>query len=169
MSSVVKTVTPFINKALLLEALDAVGCAYSVIGNEIVTDRIDARGNQKFVLLNGRYAFMHYSHADSAYSWNQLNVKEINTIGGFLKTVEQQYNAIYQQKLVELERRRLEALAETERKRLEEEALRLERERREYVEKQKAAIIAKAKEKGYSVREEQVKGKVKLVLVRNIY
>jgi hypothetical protein len=166
MSSVVKTITPFLDKELLLQALDAVGCKYTLRGNEILTDRVDYRGNQKFVWNNSRYSFWHDSHENM---WHNINTKEYKTVSGFLASVEKAYNTIYQKKLEEFERLRLEALAEAERKRLEEERLRLERERQEYVEKQRSTIIAKAKEKGYSVREEKVKDKIKLVLVRNTY
>jgi len=72
--------------------------------------------------------------------------------------VERQYKEMYRRKLEELEQQRLE-----------EERLRLERERQEFVEKQRAAVIARAKEKGYAVREEKAKGKIKLVLVRTTY
>jgi hypothetical protein len=126
--------------------------------------------------------------------WHNINTKEYKTVSVFLASVEKAYNTIYQKKLeeeerlrreaqeraerlrqealAEAERKRLEAerlALEAERKRLEEERLRLERERQEYVEKQRSTIIAKAKEKGYSVREERVKDKIKLVLVRNTY
>ena len=49
------------------------------------------------------------------------------------------------------------------------ERIRLEKERQAFVESQRENIIAKAKEKGYSIQEEKVKDKIKLVLVRNTY
>ncbi|MDR1903715.1 MAG: hypothetical protein LBQ88_15720 [Treponema sp.] len=165
MSSVIKTITPFINKDLLLQALDKNGCNYTLQGNEIITDRVDIRGNQKFIWHNGKYLFQHDSHD----VWRNLNIKELQPVSGFLSAVEKEYNAIYKKKLEELEQLRLAALAEAEQRRLEQERLRLEQERRDYVEKQRASIIAKAKEKGYSVREEKVKEKIKLVLVRTTY
>jgi hypothetical protein len=174
MSSVVKTITPFLNKDLLLQALDAVGCKYTIRGDEILTDRVDYYGKQKFVLRNGRFVFLHDSSAENMrfgphYPWGNIDLKEYKTVSGFLASLEQAYNTIYQKKLEELERLRQEALAAAECRRLEEERLRLEKERQEYVEKQRSTIIARAKENGYSVREEKVKDKIKLVLVRNTY
>jgi hypothetical protein len=87
-----------------------------------------------------------------------LNVKEYKTVSSFLEAVEGKYHFFYNLKMEELEKQRQE-----------EERIRLENERKAFVEKQKESIIAKAKEKGYSIKEENVKGKIKLVLVRNTY
>jgi hypothetical protein len=163
MSSVLRTLTPFLDKALLLQSLDSINCAYSLQNNAIC---LSAGG--LFILNNGRFQFqVSYS---SYNHYRDIDFKEFKErYNSFLGPLEKAYNTIYQKKLEELERLRREALAEAERKRLEEERLRLERERQEYVEKQRTSIIAKAKEKGYSVREEKAKGKIKLVLVRNTY
>jgi hypothetical protein len=159
MSSVVKSITPFINKDFLCKALDAVGCKYTIQGNTILTDRVDYYGNQRFELINGRFALLHDSSANSMrfgprYPWGNINNQQYKTVSDFLKQVEAAYNESY--------RKRLEELEEAERKRLEQERL-------EFVEKQKQTVIAKAKAQGYSVREERVKEKIKLVLVRNTY
>ncbi|MCC5945689.1 MAG: hypothetical protein JJT94_12200 [Bernardetiaceae bacterium] len=170
MSAVVKTTTPFINKEMLLQALDCLDFKYTIKGNEIVTERVDYYGNQKFVLTNGRYQFLHDSSANrTVYPWRNLNIKEFKTVSNFLVAVEKEYNRIYAEKLAELERIRQEQLAEQERIRLEEEMKRIEQERIAYVEKQKQAIIQKAKEQGYSIQEKKVNNKVKLVLTRNTY
>ena len=159
MSAVIKTITPFINKELLLKALDALDCHYTLKANEIVTERIDYYGNQKFVLKNGRFLFQHDSSANrERYPWRNLNLKEHKPVSSFLQAVEAKYHFFYNQKMEELEKQRHE-----------EELIRLENERKAFVEKQKENIIAKAKEKGYSIKEENVKGKIKLVLVRNTY
>jgi hypothetical protein len=159
MSAVVKTITPFIDKEILLQALDAIGCNYNLQGNDIITERVDYYGNQKFVLIGGRYVLQHDSSANiDQYPWKNLNFKEYKTVSSFLEAVESKYSFFYNQKLEELEKQRQE-----------EERIRLENERKAFVEKQKESIIAKAKEKGYSVREENVKGKIKLILVRNTY
>ncbi|MCL1993754.1 MAG: hypothetical protein FWG66_12500 [Spirochaetes bacterium] len=141
MSSIVRTVTPFINREILLEALAAVGCNYTIQGNTVVTDRRDNRGLQKFELTGGRYKYVYYSGDQLA-------------VGSFLKNVGEQYSKIY--------KRKLEELAEKERQRL-------EQERRDFVEKQRSAIVAKAKEQGYDVRETVVDNKIKLVLVQTTY
>jgi len=162
MSSIVKTITPFLNKELLLQALDGVGCRYTILENEIVL----SQGQRQSFIWDGfgRFKFSYYSH-----SYRESDFKELKAIHGFLGPLEQSYNELYRKKIEELERLRLEAEAEAERKRLEEERIRLEKERQEYVEKQRTHIIAKAKEKGYSVREEKAKGKIKLVLVKVTY
>ncbi len=170
MSAVVKTVTPFINKEILLEALDCLEFKYTIRTNEIITERVDYYGNQKFVFINGRYQFQHDSSANRInYPWRNLNVKNLKTVNDFLQTVEKEYNRIYKEKLAELERIRQEQLAEQERIRLEEEARRIEEERKAFVEQQKKNIIEKAKAKGYSVKEKKVGKKIKLVLVRQTY
>ena len=153
MSAVVKTVTPFIDKKCLLKALDELGVEYTIEQNEIVTERIDYQGNQKFIYADGRYKFQYDS-----YQAIRKNYKEFSTVNKFLQAVEKEYNIFYEEKLAELER-----------KRLEEEAKRLEEKRKAFIEKQKKAIIAKAKAKGYSVKEKKVGNKIKLVLVRHTY
>ncbi len=159
MSAVVKTITPFINQTILCEALDELGVKYTIENQNIVTERVDYYGNQKFVLINGRYQFQHDSSANrESYSWRKLNFKEFKTVTQFLEAVEKQYNSCYQRKMEELERLRLD-----------EERQKIEQERIAFVEKQKKAVLAKAKELGYAVKEEYVKGKVKLVLVKHTY
>jgi len=155
MSSIVKTITPFINREILCEALKAIGCEYNIQENAIITNRVDYYGKQKFELKNGRFVFLHDSSAENMrfgprYPWGNINNQQYKTVSDFLKQVETAYNEIY-------------------RKRLEAERQRLEQERREFVEKRKQTIIANAKKQGYSVREEHVKDKIKLVLVRNTY
>jgi len=166
MSAVVKTITPFINKEMLLQALDCVGCKYNINGNNIITERQDNSGNQTFILINRRYQIQHYNHEGYFNSFLDKQRKPLNQ---FLQDVEKEYNRIYAEKLEELERIRQEQLAEQERIRLEEEMKRIEQERIAYVEKQKQTIIQKAKEQGYSVQEKKVNNKIKLILHRNNY
>lgn len=147
MSAVIKTTTPFIDLECLCKALTEVGCSFQIQGNKVITDRKDVRlGFQSFQKDNyGRYALFAYSHTDR----NKAD---------FIRLIEKQYNVIYQNKLEEVERLRLE-----------EEKIRLEKERQEFIEKQRATIIERAKEQGYSIKEEKIKGKIKLVLVKNTY
>lgn len=147
MSAVIKTATPFIDLECLCKALTTIGCGFHVQGNKVITDRQDVRlGFQEFQKDTfGRYALFAYSHTDR----NQAD---------FIRIVEKHYSLIYQNKLEEAERLRLV-----------EELKRLEQERLAFVEKQKTTIIERAKEQGYSVKEENVKRKIKLVLVRNTY
>ena len=164
MSAVVKTITPFIDKECLLKALDKLGVKYEIKGTEIITERIDYQGNQKFILTNGRFKFQYDS-----YQAIEKNYKQYRTVSEFLQAVEKEYNYFYQERLAEIEGKREEELAEAERKRLEEEAKRMEEERKAFIEKQKQTIIKKAKAKGYSVKEKKVGNKIKLVLVRHTY
>jgi hypothetical protein len=197
-SSVVKTLTPFLNKELLLQALDAVDCKYTVNGNTVITDRKDYYGYQKFEFRNGRFIFLHDSSSQDMiygphYPWGNIEMKKYKTVSSFIGAIGKEYNAIYQRQMEELERKRLAAIAEAERLRLrkeqiaeqerlrliakaeeerrkaEEEKQRLERERREYVAKQRTAIVEKAKEQGYDIQETVVENKIKLVLVRTTY
>lgn len=174
MSHISKTITPFIDKDILCQALIESGCAITINDNEIITDRKDYYGFQKFSLLNNRYVFMHDSSADvfiygPHYPWGNIDSKEFKTVSNFLTDIETRYNAIYKQRLEEIEKARQEAIAEAERQRLEQERIRMEEERKAFVEKQKKAIIEKAKAKGYSVKETMTNNKIKLVLVRHTY
>lgn len=147
MSAVIKTTTPFIDLECLCEALTAVDCGFRVQGNKVITDRQDVRlGFQEFQKDNyGRFALLAYSHTDRSQA-------------DFIRLVEKHYSVIYQNKLEEAERLRLE-----------DEIKRLEQERLAFIEKQKTTIIERAKEQGYSIKEENLKGRIKLILVRNTY
>lgn len=147
MSAVIKTATPFIDVECLCEALTKVGCGYEVKGNKVITNRKDLRlGFQEFQKDEfGRYALYAYSYSDK----NQAN---------FIRKVEKEYNVSYQIKLEEIERLCLE-----------EEKRRLEKERQEFVKKQRTTILDRAKAQGYSVKEKQVNGKIKLILTRHTY
>lgn len=147
MSAVIKTVTPFIDLECLCKALTKVGCNFDVRGDKIVTNRKDiSLGFQEFRKDEfGRYSLYAYSYSDK----NQAH---------FIGLIEKEYNFIYQDKLEEIERLHLE-----------EERIRMEKERLEFVEKQRTTIIERAKDQGYSVKEIKVKDKIKLVLTRHTY
>jgi len=144
MSCVVKSRTPFLNKAVLMKALDQAGCKYTLNGVDIVTQRTDYWGAQTFVFENGRYFFRHDK--------TQYNLGNIGTSGqevhDFLGDIQKNYDVIAAE------------IGDVEAK------ARIERERREYVVKQRENILSKAKEMGFEVREEKVRNKIKLVLVR---
>jgi hypothetical protein len=218
MSSKVTTWTPFINKEMLIKALRDLNCLQSVEGNDILTNRSDYSGNQRFVLSNGKYLFQHEKNQFLLRNYSSEQHRDVHD---FIGTVEKQYNALCRQVQEAAERakqeqerlrreaekcrleaerlRRLEAeqkqreeaerlrlereralqeqarleaerlSQEAEARRLEAERLRMERERQAFVQAQKERVIAKAKEQGYTVREERVAQKVKLVLVRHTY
>ncbi|WP_028330169.1 hypothetical protein [Brachyspira alvinipulli] len=72
-----------------------------------------------------------------------------NEISSFLQKLEVSYNNVYERKL-------------------QEEKERLERERLEFIESQKKAIMEKAKLKGYRVMEVKKENKIQLTLVREV-
>jgi hypothetical protein len=154
MSAIVKTVTPFLNKELLLQALENIGCKYTLQGNDILTDRKDYYGYQKFSLVNDRYVFVH----DRDVLWSNSNNQKQKPVSEFLQAVGEEYEKLYQKKLEELERQRLE-----------EEQKRLEQERLAYIENLTTQITQKAKEEGYTIKKEKVQGKIKLVLTKTTY
>lgn len=164
MSAVVKTITPFIDKECLLKALDVLNVKNQIKGQEIITERIDYQGKQKFIQQGKQFKFQYDS-----YQAVKKNYKQFKTISSFLQAVEIEYNKYYQEKLAEIERKKQQALEGAERKRLEAEAKRLKEERKAFVENQKKSIIEKAKAKGYSIKEKRVGKKIKLVLVRHTY
>ena len=149
MSAVVKTVTPFTQRDLLLEALDELGVVYQEQGNAIMTERVDDYGAQRFIYEQGAYRFQHDSSP-----WRQLNFKKWKTVSTFLSAVETAYHQAYE--------RLQQRLAEEERRRLEEE-------RQRFVEQQKQTVIQRAKEQGYNVKETRKGNKIQLQLVRTTY
>ena len=152
MSSVVKTVTPFILKDLLIEALAELNCLEQVQGERIITRRTDIRGNQYFERNNGQYVLIHYSH--DTFLWGNPSENKYKSVKEFLAAVERIYTKKYQELQEKLRQEELE---------------RIEAERKAFVESQKKAILERAKEKGYSVKEQRVGEKIKLVLVRHTY
>ena len=172
MSSIVKTITPFISQEILLKALDCLQIKYQVTNHGIVlTEHTDYRGNWTMVLENGKYLIKHDS--DSYRRWNSFNTQntigKYNSINEFLQAVEKEYLRIDKEIQEELERKRQEALLEAERKRIEEELKRKEEERKAFVEKQKQEVLKKAQEQGYSYQIKQVGNSVKIILTKNTY
>lgn len=147
MSCVVKTATPFIDANILCKALESMGHRCSISGNIIVTDIKDYMlGHQEFRRdSNGRFSLYAYSHTDR----NKAD---------FILKLDGVYQIKYQEYLDELERQRQE-----------EERIRMENERKAFVEKQRTSVIEKAKKLGYTVQEKKVDNKIKLVLVRHTY
>jgi hypothetical protein len=166
MSSVVKTRTPFLARELLTLALKEIGCRFELNGGDIITNREDYRGKQQFVFQNGRYLFQ---HEDGDFGLRSFDNESHKPTHQFIAEVEAAYNTLYKKRIEDLERKRLASVAEAERKKAEEEKARLERERREFVEKQREAILAKAKENNYYVQESVVDDKIKIVLIKTTY
>lgn len=147
MSSVVTTLTPFVEKDVLLCALQDLGVSYTESGQNILTEREDYQGNQTFVWTNGQFFFQHERYRERLDTF-----KEWKTTDSFLKAVETAYQNQYTLKL--------ERLAEAER-------LRLEAERAAFVVAQEQRIVEKAKALGYKVEKRTEKDKgVQFVLVK---
>ena len=157
MSAVVKTVTPFFDKECLLQALDKLNICYTSTLNSIKLK------DKEFIYINGHYTLDIYSYNYKAIKWSDYKK---NT---FLENIEKEYNNFYTFKINELERKKQEELVEQERIKIELELERIKEEKKAFVEKQKKEIIAKAKAKGYSVKEKMVNKKVKLILVRHTH
>lgn len=110
MSCRVKTATPFINKEILLEALEECGYEYKIKGENIDIPALHMYRNTYFELKNGKYVLIH---------------EDFNDISSFLQKVEKSYNNVYERKLKEeaerLERERI-AYIESQKKAIMEKA-----------------------------------------------
>lgn len=110
MSCRVKTATPFINKEILLEALEKCGYEYKIKGENIDIPALHKYRNTYFELKNGKYVLIH---------------EDFNDISSFLQKVEKSYNNVYERKLKEeaerLERERI-AYIESQKKAIMEKA-----------------------------------------------
>ena len=185
MSARVLTVTPFVNKEYLIQALEILNIKFQLQGEDIVTHY----GAQIFRKQKNGYSFLHYSSAN----WK---------IQEFLKAIEKEYLEAEKRHKEELrrleelkrkqeeeEKRRKEMIRQEqinqilaeqeakdrERKRLEEEIRKkeaelkaIEEEKKALVAEQKQKILEKAKAQGYSVREKQKGNNIQLILVRNV-
>lgn len=151
MSAVIKTLTPFIEQDILLEALNSLNVEYHVNNGLIITNRVDYQGHQQFQFTNGKYHLIHDSDEfGGRLSRNTLN-NDYQPIKQFLSKLEGAYKSVYQKKM--------ERIAETER-------IRMEEAKKKYVQATKEKAIAQAKTQGYSIKESEVNGKIKLVLTR---
>ncbi len=158
MSAVIKAITPFLDKQLLLDSLQEKQVQYSESGHRILIPHLSAYRNAFFEKDSlGKYVFSY----DSDVSTTK-----------FLADLEPLYKKKYQQKMEELERRRIEAekkREEEERLRIEAEKKRLVKDRKPFVEKQKQEIRKKAQEMGYDVKETTQGKKIQLVLVKRTH
>lgn len=159
MSAVIRSITPFLEKELLLQALSDLEIEHRlthVSGHE----RIEVlTSGQYFVFEDGRYKLVYDTdYAFMSYAQRGRNQKSWRDAASFLKSVEVQYNELYDRRLAELIRLQEEA-----------ERIRIEEERRQYVQQQKEAILQKAKEQGYEVKEKMIGTKIQLVLVKHTY
>lgn len=164
MSAVITTVTPFVIQEVLLQALEIIGAEPVLITTEnqgqylhrktiqsqdIVTNRSDYYGPQYFRCVNGVWGLLH----DSSQMQIRVTQKQYQDVSAFLSELggvyEQQY-VLYQERLAEQERQRIEA------------------ERQARVEATRLSVIEKARKQGYSVKEVSNNGKIQLVLTRSM-
>ncbi|OCH25835.1 hypothetical protein [Aliivibrio sp. 1S128] len=153
MSVVIKTLTPFTECDVLIEALTSLNVSTIVNGINIVTDRHDYQGQQCFVWNGDTYLFQYDSDELNGRIVNNAIHRQYTPTRQFLSKLEIAYKTAYQLHLARL--------AEAER-------LRLEQERLARVEAVRVKAIAKAKAQGYRVKEQKKNGKIQLVLTRTI-
>jgi len=168
MSHTVKTKTPFVDKKLLLKALDKLKIEYYEQNNRIIINNRQYYGNEYFILQNMKYQYIHDSYS---------NIRE------FLGEITNTYNNLYQEllekirkaeeelkkKIAEEKRKEEEERIRKELERLRKEQEEMEKKRLELIENNKKMIKEKAKKMGYKVKETTKNGKTKLVLVRRTY
>jgi len=153
MSVVIKTLTPFTECDVLIEALASLNVSTTVSGVKIITDRRDYQGLQHFIWNGDVYVFRHDSDELGGRIINNAIHRQYTPTRQFLSKLEIAYKTAYQLHLARL--------AEAER-------LRLEQERLARVEAVRSNAIAKAKAQGYRVKEQKKNGKIQLVLTRTI-
>jgi hypothetical protein len=150
MSAIVQSLTPFTDKEVLLQALTSIAVAHKEINGEILTERGDYFGNQRFVHRNNQYYFQ-YDAEEQAVMYQQ-NFKEWKNTDSFLKALEEKYIQLYQAKL--------EKMGETEKQKT-------EAKKKEYILEQEKKIQEKAKALGYKVEKRVEKDNtVQFVLVK---
>ena len=151
MSAVLRLSTPFVEKDLLVEALQSIDAFLKVdLNGGIQTKRNDDRGQQTFILTSqGHYIFQYDSDSDRyPFGLPKMPVQQ------FMQQVEKAY--------VSAQQKKLERLAEEER-------IRVEEERKARVDKVRREAIMKAKNQGYAVRETRKGDQIQLVLTRTVY
>lgn len=153
MSVVVKTLTPFTQCDVLIEALTLLNVSTTVNGNSIITDRHDYQGQQRFVWNGNAYLFQYDSDELRGRVINNAIHRQYTPTRQFLSQLELAYKAAYQQHLTRLE---------------EAEKQRLEQERLARIEVVRVNAITKAKAQGYRVKEQKKNGKIQLVLTRTV-
>lgn len=154
MSAIIKTLTPFTEQDVLIEALSSLDVECQVNNNRIVTNRSDYQGVQYFELGEGVYRFSHDSDELNGRLNSQIMSKKYMPVKSFLGQLERAYKAAYQAKIMRIEKA---------------ERLRMEQIRLDRVEATRLEAIAKAKKQGFAVKESRCNGKIKLVLTRTSY
>lgn len=168
MSAVIKTTTPFAVESVLMAALRKAGAdpvlvtksmlpgltqRNRIIEGDILTNREDFNGLQFFRKQRDRWVLMHDLDEYNGRLTSTLSNKRYMPVAEFLNDLGKHYNEAYKQ--------HLEALAEQER-------IRMEEERKARVEATRQNAIAKAKAQGYSVKETRNGDQIQLVLTRTV-
>ncbi|MGR6837730.1 hypothetical protein ACU5DF_00960 [Aliivibrio wodanis] len=153
MSVVIKTLTPFAECDVLIEALASLNVTATVNGRNIITDRHDYQGQQRFIWNGDTYLFRYDSDELGGRIVNNAIHRQYTPTRQFLSQLEITYKTAYKLHLTRL--------AEAEKQRLEQERL-------ARVEAARVNAIAKAKAQGYRVKEQKKNGKIQLVLTRTI-
>jgi DNA repair exonuclease SbcCD ATPase subunit len=165
MSHRIKTLTPFVDKELLINALKNLKINFSIYFNQI-----NLRNFNLLLEYDGTRYTATYD------SWQSSKQREL------LRSIEKEYKKLEEERRRRLEELRRKQLAAQEYQRLKQEALKeaeelrrleqaqkqAEERKRKYVEQTIEKIQQKAKEQGYSVKMKKVGNKVKIVLRRNV-
>lgn len=154
MSAVIKTLTPFTELDVLVEALELIGVETIINGNRIETDRKDYQGRQYFIKDKDVYRLSHDSEELRGRMISHAINKKYIPVQKFLTELEKAYKTAWQNKLERIE---------------EEERKRMEKKRQERVEKTRLQAIERAKKQGFRVRETRKNGNIQLVLTRTTY
>jgi len=169
MSAVIKTATPFIIEAVLIEALGELDAEPQLVSSElsgtfsqrntilpgdILTNRSDYNGRQIFRKNGDRYILLHDGDEYAGRVTSKLTDRRYAPVSQFLNALSSAYENSYQ--------RHLEMVAEQER-------IRLEKERLERIEATRQRAIHNAKQQGYTVKENRnASGQIQLVLTRTV-
>lgn len=164
-SRVVITTKKFCTQSIanLCTAMDILRFNYEKTGNAILVGgcRIETAES---------IAYMRISEKNQAAMalFNKVNCK-LAEIEAQLRIQNIEKNRLEQERAKQEEELYRVRQLKREEERLDYEKKQLELERQDFVEAKKKAIIAKAKEKGYSVEERKENGIVKLKLIKRIY
>ena len=164
-SHVVITTKKFCTKSIdnLCIAIELLGYCYQKTNNAIVVNdcRIEVAGELAYMRISSE-------NAKPLALFEKVNGK-LAEIEAQLRVQNIERNRLEQEKAKqEAEAYRVRQLKREE-ERLDYEKKQLELERQNFVDAKKKAIIAKAKEMGYSVEERAENGTVKLKLIKRLY
>lgn len=179
MSARITTITPFIDKKLLLEALDNCQISYQLQGETIHLQQGFAYGAYFQRDFRNKYTLVHDSYDNHRSTLTKIEIEYQKAYKRQQEELERIKKELAKKKAEQEEKARIKAeqeRIEQEKIRLEEELRkaeleqkRIEQEKKKYIESQKKSVYEKAKSMGYSIKEKQKGEKVQLILVKTSY